>query len=453
MKLCKIKKINPHKSAFIISCLLLWLFSYEPTRIAFYQITNSDLSKNVYFIFLWFGILGIFISFILIIKIRYEKTTYLLTLFGSLLIVIQIVNFSLQEKFWQSEKHYEINQIRTTNYNFKKESLRDIYYIILDEYPGYDQLNELLNFNNDEFIIYLKNKGFYVVPNSYSNYCTTRYAMSCYLNMQYHQQKKSIDDPDIVIMKHGIPYNELIENNQIAFYLKSIGYSYNTIVDYSDEPDLYVMNWYNTSKLSCHIENHLLNLFRLTLLRKPIITNIIGSVEKRQLVRKQIKMLHQIIREPGPKFVYVHFQLPHWPYIFNENGENINFLKLMLQRQIDINLYLKQLMFANEITKEFINAILIESTKSPIIIIQGDHGPRDFCKNEKNRRELTLSIINAYYLPEGGDRYLYDSITPINTFRVILNYYFKQNLPLLEDKLYYSYYFSSKLIDMTNKLR
>ena len=42
------------------------------------------------------------------------------------------------------------------------------------------------------------------------------------------------------------------------------------------------------------------------------------------------------------------------------------------------------------------------------------------------------------YLNDGGSKLLYDEILPVNTFRCILNFYFKEYFKLLEDKHYYS---------------
>jgi hypothetical protein len=47
-------------------------------------------------------------------------------------------------------------------------------------------------------------------------------------------------------------------------------------------------------------------------------------------------------------------------------------------------------------------------------------------------------ILNAYYLPEGGERLLYPSISPVNSFRVVLNAYFGAELPLLPDNTYFT---------------
>lgn len=48
-----------------------------------------------------------------------------------------------------------------------------------------------------------------------------------------------------------------------------------------------------------------------------------------------------------------------------------------------------------------------------------------------------MGILNALYLP-GVAAPLYDSITPVNTFRVVLDAYFGQHLPLLTDVSRYS---------------
>jgi hypothetical protein len=51
-----------------------------------------------------------------------------------------------------------------------------------------------------------------------------------------------------------------------------------------------------------------------------------------------------------------------------------------------------------------------------------------------------MKIFNAYHLPGGGDQQLYETITPVNTFRVIFNYYFAGDFDLLEDASYFSTY-------------
>jgi hypothetical protein len=57
---------------------------------------------------------------------------------------------------------------------------------------------------------------------------------------------------------------------------------------------------------------------------------------------------------------------------------------------------------------------------------------------EKTNKKERFSILNAYYLPGGGEKLLYPGITPVNTFRVIFKYYFGADIELLPDASYYS---------------
>ena len=70
----------------------------------------------------------------------------------------------------------------------------------------------------------------------------------------------------------------------------------------------------------------------------------------------------------------------------------------------------------------------------PVIVIQGDHGPEEGSASDR------MSILNAIYL--GGDEVLegYSTISPVNTFRLVLDDRFDARLPLLEDTSLFSTY-------------
>ncbi len=82
---------------------------------------------------------------------------------------------------------------------------------------------------------------------------------------------------------------------------------------------------------------------------------------------------------------------------------------------------------------EILNDIVTRSETPPVIILQADHGMR-------MRPEERMAILNAYYLPAQGNPALYESITPVNSFRVVFNTYFGAPYSLLEDKSYLSSY-------------
>ncbi len=72
--------------------------------------------------------------------------------------------------------------------------------------------------------------------------------------------------------------------------------------------------------------------------------------------------------------------------------------------------------------------ILASSDIPPIIVMHGDHGLRD---------ENRLQILNAYYLPAGGRKALYPTISPVNSFRVVFNECFGTRFELLPDLSYW----------------
>jgi hypothetical protein len=90
-----------------------------------------------------------------------------------------------------------------------------------------------------------------------------------------------------------------------------------------------------------------------------------------------------------------------------------------------------------------VDAILANSSRPPIIIIQGDHGPGAhlvWSSVDKSNVPERMAILNAYYFPDGDYKGLYPSISPVNSFRVVLNKYFGTNMGLLPGKHYFSTY-------------
>ena len=145
----------------------------------------------------------------------------------------------------------------------------------------------------------------------------------------------------------------------------------------------------------------------------------------------------------------MHFLLPHPPYVFDPSGNLKEFQIDSANMSQDLKLgYIDQVQFANKKIIETIDKILFESSSPPIIILQGDHGTQTLLQKSRanwdnqNDESITerMSILNAYYLPNQNTDLIYDSITPVNSFRLILNTYFNTNYELLEDKSYFSDY-------------
>lgn len=136
---------------------------------------------------------------------------------------------------------------------------------------------------------------------------------------------------------------------------------------------------------------------------------------------------------PGPKFVFAHIVAPHLPFVFGADGQPVHYA----EHPDDVAYlqgYRDELIYLNQSMKEVVERILSDSLVPPIIIIQSDHG-HDYAS-----RADRMAILNAYYLPGGGEAQLYPSISPVNSFRVVFNQHFGGEFELLEDRSYFSYY-------------
>ena len=86
-------------------------------------------------------------------------------------------------------------------------------------------------------------------------------------------------------------------------------------------------------------------------------------------------------------------------------------------------------------------------------ILQGDHGPCSLLGDEAAKNSYLrerFSILSAVYLPPEIDVKLYKSMTPVNTFRLILDGLFHTHLGLLEDRSYFDeHLYSCDFTDVT----
>ncbi|MCJ7796301.1 MAG: LTA synthase family protein, partial [Thermoleophilia bacterium] len=176
-----------------------------------------------------------------------------------------------------------------------------------------------------------------------------------------------------------------------------------------------------------------------------LVPNVTDPYERhRERVLYDLQSLAELPREQGPKFVFLHLVSPHQPFVFGPEGEPLNpsgaFTLLAHQGDGDRDLafkgYIDQIRFLNSRFIPLLDQIIAESGTPPIIILQADHGPPVGAVSAENR----MRILNAYYLPGIGEAVPYESISPVNTFRMILREYFEADLPLVEDTAYYSSY-------------
>jgi hypothetical protein len=325
------------------------------------------------------------------------------------------------------------------------QDLPDIYYIILDGFGRSDILEEIYDLNNGEFISFLESKGFYVAEESSSNYSQTGLSLASSLNLTYLDELSQQVGPQ---SENLSPLKANIENNLVFNQLRQVGYR---IVSFSSGFTLTELTTADQLLASQMAPDSFKNIL---INNTPLSMFLLGKQYDwhRQRIQFTFQKLPEVPQDNQPTFVFAHVLAPHPPFVFGPNGENINpprkydiydgsvFLAVA-DREEYLDGYRNQLTYITEATKIAIEGILENSSTQPVIIIQGDHGPRSSDESEildgANLAER-MAILNAYLLPGIDPNMLYPGITPVNTFRLLFNGYLGTNFPLLGDRSYYS---------------
>ncbi len=316
----------------------------------------------------------------------------------------------------------------------------DVYWIILDGYGRSDALLEDYGFDNSPFLNELRDLGFVIPECTLSNYTFTALSVSSALHMDYvenytpfvAQGDKTTD---------WLTYQDYLAHSPVRDHMEALGYKIVTFetgywwADISDSDYFIVANDNPLGKAggAAEISDFELLFIRTTALRpleemsqglrKRLAPQVLTGYERRYItVNFMLDQLERVPEIREPKFVMAHIMAPHDPFVFDADGNYVEILN-------PLDGYANEVQYVNRRILEIVHTILEQSETPPVIVIQGDHGW------EMHNRTKNL---NAYYLPNGGAEKIYPTITPVNTFRVILDTYFGGQYGLIEDRSNYS---------------
>lgn len=312
----------------------------------------------------------------------------------------------------------------------------NIYYIILDGYGRHDLLRDKFDYDNSDFINGLKERGFYIHECSQSNYSYTQVSLPSSLNMAY------LDDLSIDLEARFDP-SFLLKHGAVRSFLEEHGYKTAAVptgYPWTEWTDANV--YFMTERDQVGLTDFEALLVQTTML-EPLWDHLADSLgttqhlaeRRRFLTRNALEALKAFPQLNGKFFVFVHIIVPHPPYLIGPNGQNVLYLPDEIPDDLERKGYADQARFISGQMLEVIDVILAESDQPPIIIMQGDHGPPPNLITPAER----MQNLNAIYLPGiNVEKVLYPSMTPVNTFRVVLNEFFGQHLPLLEDRSFFT---------------
>jgi hypothetical protein len=455
-----------YKTSIIASLLIVLFFSFGHVYNALEQLYlfGEPLGRYRYLAPLWIAIA--FLGSWWILKgqrnlIQLNQVLNTITILALIFPVVQILAFELQTPTIESEGEDNplveiVSSAPSPNlYVPNGEIAPDVYYIILDMYVRDDVMLDVFEYDNSPFLDLLTDKGFYVALCSQSNYTDTPLSLASAFNSAY------IDSFAGDLIAKGLDHYRIepyVHNSLALNVLKDLGYKIVNV-----ESGFFLSEWRDADiYLSGNVEASSriftfggLNAFEGMLLEStvgkwiydnrsslpPFIRPYLDQpyIERRDQILFALETLEEIAAIPGPKFVFVHIVAPHPPFVFGPNGEfvirdtplTLNFDYEDREWDRYVPGYRGQVIYLNNRFEQILETILEESSRPPIIILQGDHG----ITNVSSARER-VAILNAYHLPDGGNENLYPSISPVNTFRVIFNTYFGGDFVLLEDVSY-----------------
>ncbi len=440
-------------AAILSSILILLLISYGQvyTSLKSISIGGEIIGRHRYLIPLWL-LIGL-LSVIGVFKYKrdlslFSNLAYIISIALIFLPVFQLVNNYVLTIRNETANAISVSNISEGNQNIVGE-YPDVYYIILDMYGRDDVLLDKFHYDNSDFLKQLEGLGFTVTRCSVTNYNMTELSLASSFNMNYldtlgSQYKAGNKD------RSGLP--SLIHNSAVRRIFEEKGYRLVnfetgfTFTEIRDADEFLIPSYHELENGKSKIR---INAFESLLLKTTAfvivsdakskwLTPVTDALDMRRehVIREKylLDKLPTLAHEASPKFVYAHILIPHPPFVFTKEGVNMDLPSSYgpdgsgpSTKDYAVG-YRNQLDYINMRIIPILDEIITNSATLPIIIIQGDHGvdpKRSF-------------ILNAYYLPGQDPNLVWQDISPVNTFRLVLNTYFNGNYPILPDINYES---------------
>lgn len=439
---------NKQAGAVMASFMVIWLSFY----IHIWLEMTKYVSEWVATILYWVGILFVLVIVIINLmysRVQWEKISKFVTVFSLVVLLLPLVQIGT---FIFSQRDNRLADTRDLPRIQSNASSRpDIYHIVLDSHGRSDILKEIYGYDNSRFIQELQSRGFYVAEKSTSNYPRTFQSMTSSFNFDY---LNSLIEHEITQNVRKKPYSQLLNYAKLFRTLRELDYQIVIVAN----------GWHGTDGIPMADKMMrspgFLTEFENVLLTTSVIRDYAPENYYYGVYRNQIlyafEHVPDMAEDEAHTFTYAHIIAPHPPFVFDEQGNHIVVEPSLIgiedvgwksgNRQTSVEdykeAYRDQLAFVDKQVIEMIDEIFNKSTSRPVIILQSDHGPASEFTWENpsvlGMRER-FSTLQAYYFPEGkGYDRLYQTITPVNTYRVILNLLWGADLPLLDDRNYFA---------------
>ena len=293
-------------------------------------------------------------------------------------------------------------------------------------------ISKYFDFKNEQIDSFLSQRGFFVSHNAHSLYDATYSSLSSTLNLaplDYY------DDPAIPDYKKTLISLKRLEEPVVMKALQEAGYQFHNYSVFKIGGQ--------SSPLSFNLEYHLDQILTSTTFFNRLYNEFepdfllasknydLRFLKKgwSELVEEDLAKLNEafqrnlssVTSNKKPGFYYYHFMVPHPPAVYDSNGNKNAVSEMYAFGGLDASKvkFIGYTQYGNQLIRNMVNAIFNQLGENVIIIIQGDHGYREF--SDELPQEARYGIFNSIYLPKKNYSSFNDSIQPIETWKLVLS--------------------------------
>ena len=247
----------------------------------------------------------------------------------------------------------------------------DVWHILLDRYAATDTLKTRYGFDNQPFINALRQRGFAVQDQAFSNYQRTSHSIASTMNgrlldpMAPHMKSRPDD---------WIPIYRVMRESSALKLFNQMGYR-----------TIFAGSWWEPTRFSAAADESMVIRAMPQLARLVIGQSAAGFWTQRisapyldgrgdQCYRanEKFRRLRALAKNSDRKQVFAHFLVPHPPFVLNADG-SCRTLATAAKAPRNEN-YLAQIRFANRELVGLVDAILA-NPRPAVIVIHSDEGP------------------------------------------------------------------------------
>ncbi len=304
----------------------------------------------------------------------------------------------------------------------------NIWWIVPDEYAGFDELNKYYHYDNTPFYNALREMGFTVSEHSHNWYPDTYITLRDILSLRYTTssggkpgRKKMVADPNLPMwtLLRELGYEICEAETTSKFHLV------NRLKD-AAEDDAARDSFGNT------VANLLLQYSIFYRFEDEVLQIFAPQYAKSALRGMTLKVLEwaedpESVKSSDPCFTVVYFKCPHAPFVFDREGNEVPY-----EYQKDYKnkkYYLDQLIYLSGRLQKVCENI-VANDPDAIIVLQSDHGHR-FVDNI-TWLDMT-NVLNAVYFRGKPLEGITDR-NALNTWLTVLREQFYLELPEAEEK-------------------